>query len=254
MTRVRFRFEKLGKIRFTSHRDVARMWERAFRRIGLPLAYTAGFNPRPKVSFGLALPTGAESVAEYLDVDLAEGAEIDVLSLPADLSPALPVGVDVTAAGPVAAGTGSLQKEVTSCVWELTLPGLTADDLAARVEETLAAATLIVSRERKGQVVSDDLRPALLSLAALPPADLGPDDPSADRAPRLQAEVASAAGNPAGGRTTRPNELVEALWPGLAVGRVRRTIQWIERDGTRREPLSLPLAATSAPHALGCAT
>ncbi len=69
--RVRIRFSKLGKVRWTSHRDVARMWERAFRRVGLPVAYTSGFSPRPKVSFGLALPTGHESVAEYLDVELA---------------------------------------------------------------------------------------------------------------------------------------------------------------------------------------
>ena len=57
--RIRFRFVKLGKIRFTSQRDVARMWERALRRAELPLAYTEGFSPRPQLSFGLALPTGA---------------------------------------------------------------------------------------------------------------------------------------------------------------------------------------------------
>src|SRR5438067_4554565 len=91
--RLRVRFSKLGKIRWTSHRDVARMWERAFRRTALPLAYTQGFSPRPRVSFGLALPTGHESVAEYLDLELAVGAELDevgVSTLPARLSPALP--------------------------------------------------------------------------------------------------------------------------------------------------------------------
>jgi radical SAM-linked protein len=65
MTRVRIRFAKVGKVRWTSHRDTARMWERAFRRVSLPLVWTNGFSPRPKVSFGLALPTGYESVAEY---------------------------------------------------------------------------------------------------------------------------------------------------------------------------------------------
>ena len=70
--RIRFRFTKLGKIRFTSQRDVARMWERALRRAQLPLAYTEGFSPRPQLSFGLALPTTCESLAEYLDVVLDE--------------------------------------------------------------------------------------------------------------------------------------------------------------------------------------
>ena len=57
-SRYRIRFSKLGKIRFTSHRDVARMWERALRRATLPVAYTEGFSPHPKLSFGLALSTG----------------------------------------------------------------------------------------------------------------------------------------------------------------------------------------------------
>ena len=68
--RLRLRFTKEGKIRFTSHRDVARMWERALRRSRLPLAYSQGFVPHPLVSFGLALPTGCESKGEYLDLRL----------------------------------------------------------------------------------------------------------------------------------------------------------------------------------------
>ena len=87
--RVRFRFAKLGKVRFTSQRDVARMWERALRRAGLPLAYTEGFSPRPQLSFGLALPTGCESLAEYLDVALDDDRPRPAAStgrLPAQLS------------------------------------------------------------------------------------------------------------------------------------------------------------------------
>ena len=71
--RLRLRFTKAGKIRFTSHRDVARMWERALRRSRLPLAYSQGFVPHPLVSFGLALPTGCESRGEYLDLRLGAG-------------------------------------------------------------------------------------------------------------------------------------------------------------------------------------
>ncbi|MDE0216199.1 MAG: TIGR03936 family radical SAM-associated protein, partial [bacterium] len=67
-TRVRLRYSKAGRIRFTSHRDVARIWERSLRRTGLPVAQTEGFSPRAKLHFGLALATGYESEAEYLDV------------------------------------------------------------------------------------------------------------------------------------------------------------------------------------------
>ena len=71
--RLRVRYSKTGKVRFTSHRDVVRMWERALRRSGLSIAWSEGYSPRPLLSFGHALPTGAGSLAEYLDVSLASG-------------------------------------------------------------------------------------------------------------------------------------------------------------------------------------
>ena len=76
--RLRLRFTKAGKVRFTSHRDVARMWERALRRSRLPVAYSQGFSPHPLVSFGLALPTGCESHGEYLDVRLGPAAPEEI--------------------------------------------------------------------------------------------------------------------------------------------------------------------------------
>src|SRR3954466_11109388 len=87
--KVRIRFSKLGKVRFTSHRDVARIWERALRRAAVPVAYTEGFSPHPKLSFGLALSTGHESLGEYLDVDIAAAAaaSVDIQELPARIEP-----------------------------------------------------------------------------------------------------------------------------------------------------------------------
>jgi radical SAM-linked protein len=94
--KLRVRATKLGKVRFTSHRDAARMWERALRRAGLPVAFTEGFTPRPKISFGLALPTGAESIAEYVDIEIRnDAADVDPEPLPERLSAALPNGFDV---------------------------------------------------------------------------------------------------------------------------------------------------------------
>lgn len=67
---VRVRYAKVGKVRFLSHRDLARILERAVRRAGLPVAYSQGYSPRARLHFGLALSTGYESLAEYLDIDL----------------------------------------------------------------------------------------------------------------------------------------------------------------------------------------
>ena len=231
---MRLRFAKLGKVRWTSHRDVARMWERAFRRISLPLAYTQGFSPRPKVSFGLALSTGHESVAEYLDIELAPEAAVDVDTLPAALSPVLPVGIDVLATITIDERAGSLQEEVTSCDWLVEVADVTAAELDGLVARALAADSLVITRQRKGHAVTDDVRPAILSLEVAP---------SAAGHPALRAELATQP------RGLRPAELLVALAPDLEEGSVRRLHQWIQRDGARWEPIPLPLDATDAPPA-----
>ena len=235
--RLRVRFAKHGKVRWTSHRDVARMWERAFRRVGLPVAWTGGFSPRPRVSFGLALPTGCESEAEYLDVDLdgelgRDGAHLDPLTLPARLGAALPVGMDVTAVAVLDDKAESLQQVVTCCTWRIELPGVTHDEAAGLVARALAADTLVVTRERKGHLVTDDLRPAIRALHVVASGPAGTE---------LEAELATQP------RGVRPGELLLALGLPPTGGRIRRLYQWIERDGARWEPL--PPAVPAAPHA-----
>ena len=230
--RVRVRFTKLGKVRWTSHRDVARMWERAFRRVRVPLAYTGGFSPRPKVSFGLALPTGHESQAEYLDFEVQEGATVEVEGLPARLSPALPTGVDAVAAAAVDERAPSLQEDVTSCTWRIEVPDLGPAHAGELVSAVIAADELVVTRTRKGREVTDDLRPAILALTVIGPTERGTE---------LEAELAV---HP---RSVRPAELLLALSPGLEEGRVVRTAQWIWRDGARLEPLLAEPDATACP-------
>jgi len=219
--RLRLRFTKAGKIRFTSHRDVARMWERALRRSRLPVAYSQGFVPHPLVSFGLALPTGCESLGEYLDVRLgpAEAGEIPVAELSGVLSTLLPEGIAVTAAALVGEAEGSLQQEVASCDWELEVLGVSGEELQEQVEKLLAAPILTVRRERKSRQAEDDIRPAIVALSVT-----GPNG-------QLEAELAT---HPRG---VRPGDLVAALGTDAVLGRACRTHQWIERDGARFEPL-----------------
>ncbi len=253
--RLRVRYSKSGKVRFTSHRDVVRMWERALRRSGLPVAWSAGFSPRPLLSFGHALPTGAESAAEYLDISLVagtssqgsvhvgngppgEGCAAEDPHLALMLSDLLPEGVDVQAIAPLSPGSGSLQQEVSSCSWKLEVFGLAAEELASRVERLLAAPTALVDRERKGRTAPDDLRPAVLALGVVPFAADDPDEPDERATPRTRGErlwlEAELATRPRG---VRPRELLEVLGPGVRLARACRLHQWIERDGTRVEPL-----------------
>ena len=246
--RVRLRFTKLGKVRFTSHRDIARCWERALRRAELPVATSEGFSPRPKVHFGLALPTASESLGEYLDVDFRDdaGVVVDPYELPARLTPMLPEGVDVQAAAVITTRELSLQQAVTSSTWTIGAAGLDLDAAGQAVERLLAADALPMVRQRKGHAVTDDIRPYLLHLAVTGPAP-GVTTPSGDRlitpeGVRLDAELATQP------RGLRPAELVAALGPDLLLGRVCRTHQWITTDGARHEPL--PAGATSATPAL----
>lgn len=253
--RLRVRFAKVGKIRFTSHRDVARMWERALRRSGIPIARSQGFNPRPLVAFGLALPTGCESLAEYLDVSLTAPDDCseqppwgdsypDLGTLGLALSEFLPEGIDVVALAMVASDASSLQQEVTSCSWELEVLGVTAAELVRRVELLLDAPTVSVRRERKGRHFDDDLRPSVRSLALFEPPEGG--TASGSSSGFLRAELATRP------RGVRPRELVEVLGTDVVLARARRTQQWIECDGARFEPLSADDLgrAVSAPHAM----
>jgi radical SAM-linked protein len=221
--KLRIRFAKLGRVRWTSHRDVARMWERALRRARLPVAYTEGFSPRPKLSFGLALPTGCESEAEYLDVALRE--QVAVEEVTSTFSSLLPEGVDVVAAQVLPEGAGSLQEEVTSCRWEIDVPLVDPDSLAAAIARVLGAEVLPVTRERKGRPVTDDLRPSVLALSSAGPHGRGTG---------LIAELGTRP------RGVRPAELAQVM--GIELGLARRTNQWIERDGSRWEPLATPAA------------
>ncbi|MSO78229.1 MAG: DUF2344 domain-containing protein [Acidimicrobiia bacterium] len=231
---VRVRFTKLGKVRFVSHRDVARAFERAFRIEQLPMAFTLGFSPRPKVSFGLALGTGHESVAEYLDLELAEPVDID--ELPARLSPALPEGIDVSGACELADRAVSLQEAVDTVELQLRLVDLDSATLAGAIEHALASESLPITTTRKGRNVVEDLRPAFRSLV------VNIDD----GAPVVHAEVNTRP------RGVRPNDLISLLRDLAAskneVGedRVLRTHQWIERDGARLEPLEADRATRTA--------
>lgn len=221
--KLRIRSTKLGKVRFTSHRDAARMWERAMRRADLAVALSQGFSPRPRISFGLALPTGAESIAEYVDVDLVDRLESEELeALPERLSAALPEGFDVVVVAERPLG-GSLQEIVTSCTWQLWSPLL--DERHHRdALSLLESASLTLDRERKGKRSADDVRPMLIDLRLSTETSVGA---------RLIADIATT------GRGLRPNELARLAYPHIDPFDVRilRTHQWIDHDGERRELL-----------------
>lgn len=236
---VRFRYTKRGKIRFTSHRDVARLFERAIRLSGVPIAYSEGFNPRPRFSFGLALPTTFASDAEYSDMILKE--PVDPAPFPEQLSAALPVGIDVEACEVIEPGTLSLQEAVTSSTWQLDLYDTDTQAVQTWLESVLAADDITVMQERKGKEVERDIRPAILGLQLTDQVE-----PSAGRDP--VGLIADLANKP---RALRPMELLEVFDPGFSLLRGRRIAQWISSDDGLVEPLGSTQPAQTAPAPVG---
>ncbi len=159
--RVRLRYAKRGRLRFTSHRDFARAFERALRRAEVPMGYSAGFSPHPKISYVGAAPTGVASEAEYLEIGLARA--VDVEALRARIDAALPDGLDIVEAVP--AGPGSLPERMQASVWRVELPGVPPAAAQEALTAFLARAEVSVQRLTKDGRRDIDARSAVLSAA-----------------------------------------------------------------------------------------
>jgi radical SAM-linked protein len=157
--RLRVRYAKRGRLRFTSHRDFSRAFERALVRARVPMAYSSGFNPHPRISYAGASPTGAASEAEYLEIGLAE--PVEPTRLAEALDRALPDGLDVLQA--VEAAPGSLADRLEASRWQIDLP-LPPDSVRAAAEAFWAQSAVTVERMTKKGVRSFDSRAAVLAL------------------------------------------------------------------------------------------
>lgn len=160
--RIRVRYSKLGKIRFISAIDMGRIWERSLRLAALPIAYSEGFSPHPKISFPDALTLGYASTGEYAELTF-EGD----FALPpaiAELNRALPDGLDVLQARPVPEGAPRLSKWLECSLWDLAYDS--RPDLRATVSAVMGLTSVAVMRERKDECIEVDVRPAIVHLCA----------------------------------------------------------------------------------------
>jgi radical SAM-linked protein len=167
--RLRMRYTKRGRLRFTSHRDFQRAFERALRRAAVPMAYSAGFSPHPKVSYAGAAPTGVASEAEYLEIGLAQRCDPERLRAALDAS--LPDDLDVlemVEVPPPAENTRaeSLADRLEASVWEIRLEGVEPAAAGAAVAAFLAAERAEVSRMTKNGLRTFDAREAVVALTA----------------------------------------------------------------------------------------
>jgi radical SAM-linked protein len=203
--RIRLTFSKSHPLIYIGNLDLYTLWERTARRAGLPLTYSQGFHPQPKIHFGAPLPLGFSSRCELLDMRLNEDFDLD--SLKVRLNEALPHGLRVTKIEQVADSAPALQTLVASAEYEVRLrEECTVADLAERVNVILRAQSL--PRERRGKRY--DLRPLVEDLRLRHDAAHGTDIIEM----RLKAQE---------GATGRPDEVLEALGIKREDARIERT-------------------------------
>ncbi len=160
--RVRITFSKQGALRYTGHLDLHRLWERAMRRADLPISYSQGFHPQPKISLAAALPLGFASRAEVLDVRLND--EIPLEDISTRLKDSLPVDIQIIGIESVDERAPALQTQVLSAAYEvhLTEP-VDGADLTRKVQTLMMSESAI--RERRGKTY--DLRPLIEMLSVV---------------------------------------------------------------------------------------
>jgi len=207
--RLRLVFAKKKQIKYIGHLDLVLAWERALRRAQIPVAYSKGFNPRPKIQVASSLPVGTTGSAEIMDIMTTH--LVDPAEALARIRPALPVGIELHSVEAIPLKAPTLQHLLRQAEYRVMVEtDLPVEELTRRIESLLAAAELPQTRQRKKQLEAIDLRPWLHELAV---ESVGPGE--------VYLRMRLAAGQFG---NLRPEEVLKAL--GLADN-------WAEVDRTR---------------------
>ncbi len=222
--RIRMRYAKTDCSRYLSHLDVVRAFVQALRRIGVPLQYTEGYTPRPKLAFGHPLPLGVASYAELVDIWLTTPPP---RGLSEAITRVLPVGMTVNSITEVFPKAPSLAETVNAVSYEARLRGiLTADEAAQRLEDFMAHEKWIVQRRTKGRQRGVDLRKQVLEARL----DVRESDPVLC--------MTVSAGGPGQGK---PRDLLAAMLnvapDDTLAARMDRTAQYVVRNDTYLSPM-----------------
>ena len=214
--RLRVTYAKGEALKYISHLDLARTWERAFRRARLPVAYSQGFNPRPRFQMASALPVGVTGRSELLDLWLAE----PLLSkeVVARLRPVVPRGLEVLSADEVDLKAPALQAQMRAADYRATIhTAEPAEAIERRIQALLASAAIPRRRQQKGNWQTYNLRPLIQSarVEAMPEGTIL-------LALRLEASPQGAG---------RPEEVLDALGLALSLHSVERTCLHFDEPG-----------------------
>jgi len=207
--RIRITFTKQGALRYTGHLDLHKLWERAARRAELPLAYSQGFHPQPKMNIAAALPLGFSSRCEVMDMKLEHEIQLD--GLREKLQQTLPTGIQVLNVESADERAPALQTQVASAEYQVTLTGsIDESELKRKIDSVMESESII--RERRGKMY--DLRQLIEGLAITPF-----PFPEGERQ-RVRVFMRLAARE---GATGRPEEVLDTLGIAFEETRIERT-------------------------------
>ena len=217
--RIRITFAKQGPLRYTGHLDLHKLWERAARRAELPLAYSKGFHPQPKMNMAAALPLGFSSRCEVMVMRLEQELPLD--GLREKLQQTLPTGIQVLSVESADERAPALQTQVASAEYEVTLTeSVDGSELERRIDSVMESGSII--RERRGKTY--DLRPLIEELALTPsplhPSPSGRGDwvEGEGRGVRVFMRLTAREG-----ATGRPEEVLDVLGIAFEDTRIERT-------------------------------
>ncbi|OPX24472.1 MAG: hypothetical protein B1H02_03430 [Candidatus Latescibacteria bacterium 4484_107] len=216
---MRLQYAKEAQMRFIGHLDVTRAFERTIRQARIPIAYSQGFHPHPKASFGPPLALGIESLAEYVDLQLSEPYPWDIV---ASLNSILPPGLRIVDAKPIFGKTLALNAAINAAAYDVSLPPEV--ELTKAVESLLAASSVILRRTTKQGIKDVDIRPGIREL-------------------RSGSGVLSMTLTLGQQTSPRPMELLKHLlgWPSdrMCALKITRTGLYIERNGRKLSPMQV---------------
>lgn len=163
--RVRLTLAKRGRARMVGHLEYLTMFQRAVRRAGLPIRFSNGFHPTPKISYLEALPMGVASEAELVDLELTQS--MDVVQIIADLNVQLPEGFTIIEGGLIPWKSPSPSASIASTRYRVPLPKPIPHDLTERIINFLDSKQVLVTRIKKKREEQIDLRPDVQELSRI---------------------------------------------------------------------------------------
>ena len=160
MERIRITFEKTGAMRYTSHLDLQKVWIRALLRAKLPLAYTQGFHPTPKVAYAWPLPLGWGTEGELMDIwlDDPEGKEVDAETYIRDVNNSMPAGLRILGIEKLPYSDPALTIVIKSADYRIIFPDFHDEKRLTETMENLMSQETI-ERERRGKIY--DMKPLI---------------------------------------------------------------------------------------------